>query len=255
MSSSGLAAAPAEQPGILNPFDSGVRIRAVLFDLDGTLYRQGAMRFLMALELATLAVTGPRSALGRWRALSEYRKAQETLRSKASMSGGTDDQVQIASQRSGVPPSEVRAIVNEWMIERPLKYLPLCRPRGLDAFLDFLDAQHLQMGILSDYPAEAKLEALGLRQRFSPILWTGDPDVAALKPSPRGFLVACQRWRLTPREVLMVGDRPEVDAAGATAAGMPSVIISAVADPASAHPALARFRSFERLHRVLAHGC
>ena len=34
-------------------------VRAVLFDLDGTLYRQGLLRSLMALELMTLALEGP----------------------------------------------------------------------------------------------------------------------------------------------------------------------------------------------------
>ena len=38
-----------------SPLDARQRIRAVLFDLDGTLYRQGRMRTLMAMELLTLA--------------------------------------------------------------------------------------------------------------------------------------------------------------------------------------------------------
>jgi phosphoglycolate phosphatase-like HAD superfamily hydrolase len=37
-----------------NPLDPGLPIRAVLFDLDGTLYRQAPLRALMALELFAL---------------------------------------------------------------------------------------------------------------------------------------------------------------------------------------------------------
>ena len=40
----------------------GDRVRAVLFDLDGTLYRQARLRSLMAIELVTLALHGPEGA-------------------------------------------------------------------------------------------------------------------------------------------------------------------------------------------------
>jgi putative hydrolase of the HAD superfamily len=81
------------------------------------------------------------------------------------------------------------------------------------------------MGVLSDYPAEAKLRALGVADRFSPILCASDPEVGAFKPNPAGFLRACTLWGLTPAEVVFVGDRPDVDAAGARSAGMRCVIV------------------------------
>ena len=59
------------------------KLRAVLFDLDGTLYRQTRLRLLMALELATLPLDGPLKAAGRLRALKGYRDAQERLRGMA----------------------------------------------------------------------------------------------------------------------------------------------------------------------------
>jgi putative hydrolase of the HAD superfamily len=49
--------------------------------------------------------------------------------------------------------------------------------------------------------------------------------VNAFKPHPRGFLAACEGWGWSPHEVVYVGDRCEVDAMGAAAAGMPCVII------------------------------
>ena len=88
------------------------------------------------------------------------------------------------------------------------------------------------MGVLSDYPAEAKLRALGLAGRFSLVLCATDPEVGAFKPNPRGFLRACERWQIARGDVLVVGDRVDVDAAGAAAAGMPCVIIGQVHRPA-----------------------
>lgn len=104
------------------------------------------------------------------------------------------------------------------------------------------------MGVLSDYPAAAKLEALGLAGRFSPVVCTTDPGVNALKPDPRGFTHVCEHWGLASADVLMVGDRVDVDAGGALAAGMPCVIMSA---SAASGPGYVTCSSFERLHRVL----
>ena len=200
------------------------RIRAVLFDLDGTLYRQAPLRALMALELATLPLTAPIKARQRLIALRAYRAAQERLRTP-----GHDDvanaQLTAAAAAAGLPVAEISALVDEWMMVRPLKYLQFCRARGLSALLDGLRQRGVRTGVLSDYPAEAKLRALGLHGRFSPVLCASDPDIGAFKPSPRGYLQACATWNLSPDEVLFVGDRADVDAAGAAAAGMPCVII------------------------------
>jgi FMN phosphatase YigB (HAD superfamily) len=52
-----------------------------------------------------------------------------------------------------------------------------------------------------------------------------DATVNALKPHPRGFLQACAALGLRPADVLYVGDRPDVDLAGARAAGMACALI------------------------------
>jgi beta-phosphoglucomutase-like phosphatase (HAD superfamily) len=79
--------------------------------------------------------------------------------------------------------------------------------------------------VFSDYPPELKLKALGVAGRFSVLVCSADPEVGAFKPHPKGFLVASGRWQIDPSEILVVGDRPDADAAGARAAGMPCVII------------------------------
>jgi HAD superfamily hydrolase (TIGR01549 family) len=230
------------------------RPSAVLFDLDGTLYRQAPLRRLMALELLTLPLGGPVRAPRRFRALSAFRHAQEALRSRGASRGGGSlaaAQVAAAAQASGLPETEVAGLVQEWMQERPLKYLLRVRAAGLLALLDYLDVAGIRVGVLSDYPAEAKLQALGLAGRFAPVLCTTDPEIGALKPHPRGFLRACEIWRLAPREVLMVGDRADADAAGAASAGMPCVIVGG---RNGADRPYMTVPSFERLQRVLEHG-
>jgi HAD superfamily hydrolase (TIGR01509 family) len=249
----GVPAVP-DGPSLKSPLDATRRIRAVLFDLDGTLYVQRRMRMLMAFELCTRLVIRPWSARRRLRALSAYRHAQEALRASPHLDVTPETQLDVAAQRSGVPAAEVAGIVNEWMIERPLKYLPFCRADGLSALLSLLDYEGLAMGVLSDYPAEAKLRALGIADRFSVILCATDPDVAALKPNPRGFLRACERWQIEPRQVLFVGDRADVDAAGAAAAGMPCVIVGPAPRDGQHHAGVLFVSSLERLRGVLE-GC
>ena len=223
------------------------RPKALLFDVDGTLYRQTPLRAFMAAELLTLPLHGPLKTRRRLAALKAYRRAQEQLRHAPGARAG--DQLVLAATASGLPLKEVERLVADWIMRRPLKYLAACRARGLTELLDLATRQQTKLGVLTDYPAEDKLAALGLAGRFSPVLSAADPEIDAFKPSPRGFLRACEVWSLEPADVLFVGDRPEVDAAGATAAGMPCVIMG------SAKPGLQGLnysvvRSFERLGRV-----
>jgi HAD superfamily hydrolase (TIGR01549 family) len=233
--------------GLRNPVDPDQRIRAVLFDLDGTLYRQTPLRALMAIELAALPFAAPRQASRQLRALSAYRRAQEQLREQGAAEFVAVAQLQRAARDAAVPADEVEALVEEWMFRRPLKYLRRLRARGLVETLELLDRAGVPSAVFSDYPPEAKIEALGLAGRFAFALASSDPKIGAFKPNPRGFLRACERWRLTPREVLMVGDRTDTDAAGAAAAGMPCVIIGR--GRSSGHHLV--LPSFERLSRAL----
>jgi HAD superfamily hydrolase (TIGR01549 family) len=234
--------------GLRNPVNRSGRVRAVLFDLDGTLYRQAPMRAVMAAELAALAIRHPLQAPITWRVLSEFRRAQETLRGHDTDRGAAVEQLELTARRTGFSNDQVEAIVSEWMIERPLKYLRRCRAVGLEPLLDFLSRRGMKVGVFSDYPPELKLKALGVAGRFSLLLCSADPEVGRFKPHPRGFLVASTRWQLDPSEVLVVGDRHDADAAGAQAAGMSCVIISSRSGASGGFLSLP---SLERLRDVL----
>lgn len=209
----------------------------------------------MAIELLTLPLAGFRRAPQRWRALGAYRSAQDRLRSAPpAQESVARTQLGVASDGSGLSVQEVEQLVDEWMQERPLKYLRLCRVAGLEPLLDLLDERGVHSGVLSDYPAKAKLQALGLDGRFSPVLCSTDPGLNALKPNPSGFLRASALWNIPPHEVLMVGDRMDVDGAGARAAGMPCAIIGRRATGVQPTPGCITIRSIESLRRTLDNG-
>jgi HAD superfamily hydrolase (TIGR01549 family) len=197
-------------------------LSAVLFDVDGTLYHQARLRLCMAAELAgSLALTASVTRRRVLRVLRMYRRVHEEMRNMADSPVPLSTyQVAATARREGVSDDEVVAIVTEWMQRRPLKYMPWCRRRGLTDLLTRLEAGRVRLGVLSDYPARDKLAALGIAPFFTDVWCSTDPDINALKPHPRGFLQACARWNLQPEEVLYVGDRTEVDAAGALAAGL-----------------------------------
>ena len=246
-----LAVAPV---GLPHPLDRTLRIRAVLFDVDGTLYRQTPIRAMMTMELLTLPLLAPLKAAQRWRTLAAYRRAQEHLRQEPGKVTRATQVAAAAGAGAGLPLGEVEPLIEEWMFERPLKYLPYFKAAGLRRLLDLLDRSGVRTGVLTDYPAGQKLRALGLAERFPLVLCATDPDIGRFKPDPRGFLRACERWQLNPRDVLMVGDRVDVDAAGAAAAGMTSVIIGRHRGGAHTPVNCLRLPSFERLHDVLASG-
>jgi putative hydrolase of the HAD superfamily len=233
--------------GVVNPLDRVRRIRAVLFDLDGTLYRQRPMRVRMALELAAFMARRPIRGRVVAKVLAQYRRAQEVLRRDAE-NGHPRRQAAVAADRSGVAEVIVDALVNEWMIDRPLKHLQRCQMAGLGELLSFLQARQIVTGVLSDYPATKKLKALGIADRFSLVLCASDSEVGAFKPSPIGFLTAAARWQIEPTEILYVGDRADVDAPGACAAGMPCVIVGKSRTESNGFMSVS---SFERLRDVL----
>ena len=203
-------------------------IRAVLFDLDGTLYRQKPLRARMLRQLAllplkTLSLRKTRFVLD---SIRVFRKVREELRERGRPDESLDAlQYSAPAEKLGCEPGELRSVVEEWMHRRPLPYLARCRFPHLEALLRALSATGKRAGVFSDYPPADKLQALGISGFFDLSLCATDPEINAFKPHPRGFLRACELWQLEPAQVLYVGDRPDVDAAGAAAAGMACAIL------------------------------
>ena len=215
-------------------------IKAVLFDMDGTLYLQPRLRALMAGELVTVPWLhhAPWRVKRVWTALKVFRGVREDLRSLGRPDVSLERlQYSEAASRARMAVAEMEQVVAEWIVRRPLKYLPHVMRPGTREVLSQLRASGLKVGVFSDYPAEDKLKAMRLDRLVSLTIDATEPDVNAFKPHPRGFLAAAERWHLPPQAILYVGDRPEVDAAGAAAAGMRCAVIGA-ALPANLVPFL-----------------
>jgi FMN phosphatase YigB (HAD superfamily) len=90
-------------------------IRAVLFDLDGTLYHREPLRILMALELAALPLRGsPAGAQRTWKALGVFRRVREELRELGAAEAPLERlQFELAAARAQMEVGELEAAVSE----------------------------------------------------------------------------------------------------------------------------------------------
>lgn len=123
------------------------------------------------------------------------------------------------------------------------------------AALDALTAAHsgLTLGVLTNgapVQQEAKLRRIGLMDRMEVVL---TPDaLGAFKPAPECYREAAAKLGLRPEEVLMVGDNLLCDAVGPARAGMHGVWLDRYrAEPGPGCPAVERITTLLDLPRVL----
>jgi phosphoglycolate phosphatase/putative hydrolase of the HAD superfamily len=228
------------------------QLKVVVFDVDGTLYRQGPLRRAMFLELLRFSAVRPLEGLRTFRVLQAYRQAQEDLRAAAG-SDIASAQIRIACERTGLDAAAVSACIERWMEQAPLPKLLACRQSGLVEFLEACKASGLRLAALSDYPADAKLRALGIADRFELALCAQSPEIGVFKPNPRGLEVTLERMGVDRHECLYVGDRAEVDAAAAEAAGIACAILTH--EPPEASDTHAAFESYPHLQELLFSAC
>jgi putative hydrolase of the HAD superfamily len=190
-------------------------IRLVVFDVDGTLYDQSRLRIRVLRDL--LLDAARRRSAESIKVLRIYRRLRESL---ADAEVADFERVLIAetarlTERS---PDRVRAIIDTWIEKRPLHYLASCRHSGIAELFAGLRRNAKLVGVLSDYPAEAKLAALGLKADY--VICAGDPSVGLLKPNPRGLAVLMQAAGVAAQATVLIGDRFERDGAAARRLGV-----------------------------------
>jgi FMN phosphatase YigB (HAD superfamily) len=221
-------------------------LRAVLLDMDGTLYRQGPLRLRMAVELAARAISSPCEAFRAARVIRSFRSHRERLRHGGPPAAPRIElQYEESGAELGLHPSIVASVVAEWMERRPLRHLMACRRQGVVTFLECCRKRGLAVGVYSDYPTREKVEALGLSLFIDLHLCSTDREINAFKPSPAGILEACRRWGVAPGCLLYIGDRQEVDGEASRAAGVKFALLG------RGRPGEAAARNFRELMRLL----
>jgi HAD superfamily hydrolase (TIGR01549 family) len=196
-------------------------VHFVVFDVDGTLYRQRPLRVRMARDI--LLYTLLKRDLNVIAVLARYRRIREQLGDEQVIDF---ERALIAQTATATANSQdrVRSIVSEWVEQRPLRYLAACRYPNLPQLFSGLRRSGKSIGILSDYPAEAKLEALGLTANY--VASAADESIGLLKPHPRGLESLIAAAGMKPRETVVIGDRVDRDGLVAQRAGAQALIRS-----------------------------
>ena len=191
-------------------------LRAILFDLDDTLYRErdfvaSGFDAVAASAAETLGVETQRVRDALERALATHGRGHTIDRALASL---------------GIEPARVAqvvpSLVHVYRSHRPRLQLLPDAARCLDA----LERAGLAMGLVTDGDPSVqrrKVDALGLHGRFVVERYTWDAGAALQKPHASAFepaIEALARRGLHPDETLYVGDNPTKDFVGARALGL-----------------------------------
>lgn len=197
------------------------RVKAVIFDVDGTLYDQRKLRRLMLIELLQYYLTHPRY-LHELKVIRDFRREREN-RAFETVVDLENAQYNWVAQASELSPESVRTVVQKWIFNSPLRHLPSCRYPSVLKLFDILSNRGIATAIFSDYPAEKKLAIL----RLSPccIVCSTDRNVGCLKPNPKGLFAVAETLGVSVDHCLFIGDRDEKDGECARRAGMPYLIL------------------------------
>ena len=200
------------------PFNSGIdwlAVDAVIFDVDGTLFDHTALRGPMLASMLARLITRRM----RWRDLQTlriFRRERERLALAETGNIGTlqYDRPAAAARR---PRHEVEAVIAQWMVREPLAFVPRYGFPDAARFITQLHKRAVSTGVFSDYPAHAKLHALGIS--VGVVRDATEPDVGWLKPRPDGFIRVAELLRVSPGRCLIIGDRDDRDGEAARRGG------------------------------------
>ncbi len=191
-------------------------IRAVIFDLDDTLYDQKV--YLEGAFRAVGRFVGPKIG----RSPEEVaRTLLETARRRGSGSG------RIIDEGLAVYGEQAEAVVGE-AIQAFISY----RPELLELYEDAkrilvdLRSRGIKIGIITDGRPEiqnAKIGALGLMGRLDALVITDEYGRDKRKPSHFAYELVLERLGVRPPEAVFVGDNPHKDFVAPRRMGMPTV--------------------------------
>lgn len=188
--------------------------RAVLFDLDDTLYpqRRFALSGFVAVSRHLQAHHGVAAADALRVLCTEYRR------------GRRGRELQACLTQLGLSQALVPTLVQVMRTHRPCLRLPASTYEALDTL-----RSDWRIGIVTNGVPSVqarKVDALGLRPLVDVVVYAAEYGSGRGKPDPEPFEAALIRLGVEPGRAVFVGDSEECDVRGAVAVGLHAVRIS-----------------------------
>lgn len=208
-------------------------IRALGFDVDGTLYPASDVYLrLFAQGLArarTLAVFS--------RVRKEFRRLNHSPEYRAlgirSVEGFHKYQAGLVAEALGITEAEASERIEGFFYGVSTEIFAKIRPYGgVVEALSAFKTRGLALGALSDFPCGRKLELMGLSGLFDASMTS--EETGLVKPDRASFELLAARLGVQPSEILYVGNSESYDVAGALASGMRAALITKKPKPRTA---------------------
>ncbi len=183
-------------------------IKAVVFDIDGTLYPAYRLNLRIIGHFCRYA-----------RAFYHFGLIRRQLRRTAPLGDLFEYQARLLSERLKISPQEAHSLLDEMAYTGLAKYFKKIKTYDyvFETFVKLKEAGY-RLALLSDFPPEQKGDLWGLKPYCDKILST--EKIGALKPSKFPFGVLAMEMGVKPGEILYVGNSAKYDVLGAKNAGM-----------------------------------
>ncbi|MEI8092624.1 MAG: HAD family hydrolase [Spirochaetales bacterium] len=213
-------------------------LKAVAFDVDGTLYPNASMLW----RSLPLAVANSHLLRALEKARIELHDHPEHLPDVH------ETQAVIVARILGISVESARARIEAVVYTRWYQTFHALKPyAGLLPLLRRLKDSGYKLAVMSDFSIRGRLEALGLDGWWD--LSFSSEEVGWLKPHAQPFLHIADTFGLPPGQVLYVGNSVTYDVRGAHAAGMPCAHLGRRSSKATT--AAITFRNYRELDAFL----
>lgn len=189
-------------------------IKAVAFDIDGTLYPQSSLYVRLLPYI-----------IRHLRFYIHYNRARRIMHKTAPLPDFYEYQARLFAETYGCSALRARAMIRAVAYDGLKPYFQRIRPfRNLLETFQKLHDEGYKIALLSDFPPAQKNETWGVLPYCDVVL--GSEETGALKPSKYPFGILANALNLEPGQILYVGNSVRFDVRGANNAGMKSALIA-----------------------------
>lgn len=183
-------------------------IKAVAFDIDGTLYRTWKLNIRILFHFLRY---------------NQFFLKYGIVRAKIRKIPLKDDfkttQTQMMAERLGCSPAEAELLLTRIVYAGLSSYFYKIKPyKGAVELIQDLKNAGFKIALLSDFPPEQKGDIWGVKELCDVVL--GTEETGALKPSAEPFKKMAELLNLPAEEILYVGNSHKYDVVGSKNAGM-----------------------------------